>query len=159
MKALIAVLKQKLARRRKGEEGFSLTEIMVAVFIMGLLATVVVVNVLPMRDRAMTQKVVDDIQKLESALYDYNITMRSFPTQSQGLEALINAPAGLNNGESYPADGFLLRRELPKDPWGNDYMYRIPGENGRIDIFSYGADGRPGGEGMDADIGNWSEDK
>lgn len=159
MKALISALKHKLIKRRRGEEGFSLTEIMVAVFIMGLLATVVVVNVLPMRDRAMVQKAVDDIQKLESALYDYNITLRTFPSQSQGLEALINPPAGLNNSAAYPADGFLLRRELPKDPWGNDYNYRFPGENGRIDIFTYGADGRPGGEGLDADIGNWSEDR
>lgn len=158
MKAFLQALKKRLTDRQDGEDGFSLTEIMVAVFIMGLLATVVVVNVLPMRDRAMQQKVVDDIQKLESALYDYNLAMRSFPTQSQGLSALISAPSGSNDAASFPEGGFLLRSQLPKDPWGNEYEYRNPGEHGRIDVFSYGADGRPGGEGLDADIGNWAED-
>ncbi|MAK62222.1 MAG: type II secretion system protein GspG [Ponticaulis sp.] len=159
MKALVTALKKRLTERQTGEDGFSLTEIMVAVFIMGLLATVVVVNVLPMRDRAMQQKVVDDVQKLEGALYDYSLAMRTFPSQSQGLSALIEAPSGVNNADNYPEGGFLLRNQLPKDPWGNEYEYRNPGEHGRIDVFSYGADGRPGGEGLDADIGNWAEEE
>lgn len=154
---LKTLLARKSQRRYRGEEGFSLTEIMVAVFIMGLLATVVMINVLPSRDRAMVQKARTDIQALETALYEYNSDMLTFPTTEQGLEALVEAPTGLNRAELYRQGGYLLRSEIPADPWGNPYQYRNPGERGRIDIFSLGADGRPGGEDLNADVGNWGE--
>ena len=137
------------------EEGFSLTEIMVAVFIMGLLATVVLINVLPARDRAMTQKARTDITALETALYEYKSDMLAFPSNQEGLNALVSAPSGNNRADRYREGGYLLRSQIPDDPWGNAYQYRNPGQNGRIDIFSLGADGRPGGEGLNADIGNW----
>ncbi len=156
LKAMLAVL---TARQSDGknDDGFSLTEIMVAVFIMGLLATVVLINVLPARDSAMVQKAQTDIRTFESALEQYRLDMLDYPSNEQGLEALIREPTSGNQTSRYRTGGYLTRGSIPNDPWGNPYQYRFPGENGRVDIFSFGADGRPGGEDLDADIGNWEE--
>ena len=155
MKRLKDHLKRRLAAMKKGEEGFSLTEIMVAVFIMGLLATVVLINVLPARDSAMVQKAKTDIRSFESALEQYRLDMLDYPENRVGLQALIDEPTNAEQAGRYREGGYLTRVSLPKDPWGNDYQYRYPGENSRVDIFSLGADGRPGGEDLNADIGNW----
>ncbi|MAP95820.1 MAG: type II secretion system protein GspG [Ponticaulis sp.] len=155
MKRLKDHLKRRLAAMKKGEEGFSLTEIMVAVFIMGLLATVVLINVLPARDSAMVQKAKTDIRSFESALEQYRLDMLDYPENRVGLQALIDEPTNAEQAGRYREGGYLTRGSLPKDPWGNDYQYRYPGENSRVDIFSLGADGRPGGEDLNADIGNW----
>lgn len=143
--------------RLTGEEGFSLTEIMVAVFIMGLLATVVLINVLPARDTAMVQKARTDIRALESALQQYRLDMLDYPTTDQGLEALISLPSGVGQAARYRDGGYLTRTKLPVDPWGNPYEYQYPGEHGRFDIYSLGSDGRPGGEELAADVGNWED--
>jgi len=135
------------------EDGFSLTELMVTVFIMGLLATVVLVNVLGNVDQSRVKKAQADIALLESSLDRYRLQFYSYPTNEQGLQALVEAPQNLPNGARYPADGFIKR--LPEDPWGNPYQYANPGERGSVDIYSLGADGQPGGEDLDADIGNW----
>lgn len=137
------------------DAGFSLVELMVVVFIMGLLATVVLVNVIGNVDKARLQKAKTDIATLEQSLERYRLELMTYPTIEQGLEALVSAPGDLRNPERYPAEGFIKR--LPEDPWGNPYQYVYPGENGQVDIFSYGADGAPGGEGYDADVGNWSQ--
>ncbi len=136
-----------------GEDGFTLTELMVTVFIMGLLATVVLVNVLGNVDQSRVQKAKADIALLESSLDRYRLQLFTYPTTDQGLEALVSAPGNLPAGASYPAEGFI--RRLPADPWGNPYQYANPGERGTIDIYSLGADGQPGGEELNADIGNW----
>ena len=154
---LKTLLARKSQRRNRGEEGFSLIEIMVAVFIMALLSGIVLYNVMNSRDRALVDRARIDIRTIETALYQYSSDMLTFPTTEQGLEALVEAPTGLNRAELYPEGGYFLRSELPADPWGNPYQYRNPGERGRIDIFSFGADGRPGGEDLNADIGNWGE--
>ena len=132
------------------EAGFSLTEIMISVVIMGLLGTVVVLNVLPLREQASVQKAFADIATLEQALDAYRLDMRRYPTVEEGLDALVNAPRDADN---YREGGYI--RRLPNDPWGNPYQYVYPGENGVFDIYSLGADGREGGEDNDADIGNW----
>ncbi len=139
----------------RGDEGFSLIELMVVVFIMGLLATVVLVNVMGNVDTARIEKARADITALEGSLERYRLQLFSYPTTDQGLEALVSAPEGLQRPERYPAEGFIKR--LPQDPWGNEYQYLSPGEFGSVDIYSLGADGRVGGEGLDADIGNWKE--
>lgn len=149
--------RKKKKHQRTGEEGFSLTEIMVAVFIMGLLATVVLINVLPARDTAMVQKAKTDIRTLESALQQYRLDMLDYPTSDQGLQALITQPSGAAQSARYREDGYLSRSKLPVDPWGNPYQYQYPGEHGRFDLFSLGADGRPDGEELNADIGNWED--
>lgn len=143
------------SNRNTGEDGFSLVEIMVTVLIMTLLAVVVFVNVFPNFERSQVAKARTDIASLENALELYRLQMLSYPSIEHGLEALVSAPDGLAAPERYPTEGFIKR--LPNDPWGAPYQYEFPGQNSTVDIYSYGADGQPGGEGLDADIGNWSE--
>ena len=141
-------------RRPHAEAGFTLLELMVVIVILGLLATVVMVNVLPSQDRAMKEKARADISVLEQSIEGYRLDNFAFPTNEQGLQALVNPPAGMTRPDRYRDGGYI--RRLPQDPWGNPYQYAVPGEKGRFDIYSFGADGRKGGEGDDADIGNWS---
>lgn len=133
--------------------GFTLVELMVVIVIIGLLATVVMMNVLPSQDRAMTEKARADIAVLEQAVETYRLEMLSFPRGEDGLQALLRAPARLDHPERYRTGGYV--RRLPEDPWGNAYRYSHPGKHGPYDVFSLGADGREGGEGDGADIGNW----
>ncbi|OYX05162.1 MAG: type II secretion system protein GspG [Caulobacter vibrioides] len=141
-------------RRRARRAGFTLVEMMVVIVILGLLATVVAINVLPNQEKAMKGKARADVSVLEQALESYRLDNFSFPSTEQGLQALVTPPAGLTQVDRYREGGYI--RRLPKDPWGNDYQYRAPGARGAIDVYSFGADGREGGEGKDADIGNWS---
>ncbi|WP_019960063.1 type II secretion system major pseudopilin GspG [Woodsholea maritima] len=142
---------------REDERGFSLIEMMVVIVIIGLLATIVMINVLPNQERAMSEKARADIAQLESALEMFRLSTLRYPTTDEGLEALVSAPADRNLEGRYPEGGFINR--LPEDPWGNPYQYLSPGEhNPRFDIYSLGADGRAGGDGRNADIGNWNED-
>ena len=141
-------------RRPHAEAGFTLLELMVVIVILGLLATVVMVNVLPSQDRAMKEKARADISVLEQSIEGYRLDNFTFPTNEQGLQALVTPPAGMTRPDRYREGGYI--RRLPQDPWGNPYQYAVPGEKGRFDIYSFGADGRKGGEGDDADIGNWS---
>ena len=140
--------------RPASEAGFTLVELMVVVVILGLLATVVMITVLPSQDRAMREKAKADISTLEQAVETYRLEMLTYPTTAQGLQALVQAPAGLSRPERYRDGGYI--RRLPDDPWGNPYQYAYPGERGRFDVYSFGADGAKGGEGEDADIGNWN---
>jgi general secretion pathway protein G len=141
-------------RHARAESGFTLIEVMVVIVIIGLLATVVMINVLPSQDRAMKEKARADVAVLEQALESYRLENLTFPSTEQGLSALVSAPSGLSRPDRYREGGYV--RRLPKDPWGNAYQYRYPGEHGRFDVYSNGADGEKGGEGDDADIGNWA---
>lgn len=141
---------------RSGEEGFTLVELMVVVVIIGLLASVVVLNVLPSQDRAMVEKARADIGRMEQALEMFRLDMGRYPTTEEGLESLVDAPADARLEARYPEGGYINR--LPEDPWGGDYQYLFPGENGRFDVYTLGADGQTGGEGNNADIGNWDPD-
>jgi general secretion pathway protein G len=132
-------------------EGFTLVELMVVIVIIGLLATVVAINVLPSQDRAMTTKAKADIATLEQAIETYRLDNLDFPAD---LQALVAAPAGLPNPERYRPGGYI--RRLPEDPWGHPYQYRRrSAHNGQFDVYSLGADRKEGGEGTDADLGNW----
>lgn len=140
--------------RVRQRDGFTLVELMVVIVIIGLLATVVAINLLPSQDRAMVGKARADVATLETALEQYRLDNLAFPTTEQGLQALVSAPAGLARPERYRQGGYV--RRLPEDPWGNAYQYRRPSAHGQaFDVFSLGADGREGGEGEDADLGNW----
>lgn len=144
------------ARRDSAQkrEGFTLVELMVVIVIIGLLATVVALNVLPSQDRAMVGKARADISTLEQALETYRLDNLVFPDDRQGLQALVAAPAGLTRPERYRQGGYV--RRLPEDPWGNPYQYRRQSAHGgQFDVFSYGADGKEGGQDNDADLGNW----
>jgi general secretion pathway protein G len=140
-------------KRRRQDSGFTLVELMVVVVIIGLLATIVALNVLPSGDTARVQKAKADIATIEDALELYKLQNISYPTTSQGLAALSAAPAGLADPSRYQAGGYLKR--LPDDPWGRPYLYASPGQHGQADVWSLGADGKEGGEGIDADITSW----
>ena len=138
----------------RDEDGFTLVELMVVLVIIGLLSTVVIINVLPSQDRAMHEKAKADIALIEQALEMYKLDAFAYPRAEDGLTALQSPPTGLAQPDRYRRGGYLKR--LPADPWGAPYQYRQPGRDGRdFDLFSFGADGRDGGEGDDADIGNW----
>ncbi|ADV26796.1 general secretion pathway protein G [Pseudoxanthomonas suwonensis 11-1] len=139
--------------RTAAAHGFTLIELMVVIVIIGLLATVVVINVMPSQDRAMAEKARADVALLEQALEAYRLDNLVYPRNEQGLQALLQAPAGLQRPERYRKGGYI--RRLPADPWGNPYQYRIPGRRGAFDVYSLGADGVEGGEAEGADIGNW----
>ena len=139
---------------RNRQRGFTLMEIMVVIFIIGLLIAVVAPSVLGNQDKAMRQKVLADLSTLEQALDMYRLDNLRYPSSEQGLNALTSAPTVEPLARAWRADGYI--RRLPADPWGNPYHYRAPGERGRIDIYSLGADGAQGGEGTDGDIGNWN---
>jgi general secretion pathway protein G len=127
----------------RGEEGFTLVELMVVIVIIGLLATVVVINVMPAQDTARMRKAEADIATLEQGIEMYRLNRMNYPTSGDGLQALVS-------------EGFVKR--LPEDPWGNPYRYAAPGRDGQaFDVYSYGADGQEGGEGDNADIGNWKK--
>lgn len=135
------------------ESGFTLIELMVVILILGLLATVVALNVMPAQDKAMVEKARTDVALLEQAAERYRLDMFAYPSTDAGLQALVQPPGGLAHPARYPAGGYIKR--LPDDPWGNPYHYQAPGRHGAVDIYSLGADDREGGEGQDADIGNW----
>ena len=133
--------------------GFTLIEIMVVLVILGLLAAIVVPAVMDRPDQAREIRVAQDIRALESALKMYRLDNFGFPSQSQGLEALLEQPSGAKNWRG----PYIETTSLPKDPWGNPYRYANPGKHGKkIDVFTFGANNAEGGEGADADIGNWN---
>lgn len=137
----------------KQQRGFTLIELMVVIVILGILAGVVVPRIMDNPDKARVAKAKHDINALESALDVYRLDNFAYPTTDQGLEALVSKPGGPPEPSNWKQGGYI--KKLRKDPWGNDYMYLSPGENGEIDIYSLGADGAPGGEGVYADIGSW----
>ena len=139
---------------RRTAVGFTLVELMVVIVIIGLLATVVMINVMPSQDRAMVEKARADVSVLEQAVETYRLENLVYPRTEHGLDALLRAPAGLARPERYRKGGYV--RRLPTDPWGNPYQYRQPGEHGAFDIYSFGADGVTGGEEDNTDIGNWN---
>jgi general secretion pathway protein G len=134
------------------QSGFTLIEVMVVVIILGILAAIVVPRVMDKPDVARVTKAKQDIRAMESALNMYKLDNFVYPTTDQGLEALVTKPTGTPEPRNWKQ--YLPR--LPKDPWGNDYQYLSPGTKGDIDIFTFGADGKPGGDGINADIGNWN---
>ena len=139
--------------RRSAEHGFTLVELMVVIVIIGLLATIVALNVLPSGDKARVEKAKADIAQIEGGLELYKLQNLTFPTTTQGLAALTSAPAGLADPSRYQRGGYL--KKLPNDPWSRPYLYASPGTHGEADVWTFGADGKEGGEGIDADIGSW----
>ena len=135
------------------QSGFSLIEILVVLLIIGLLSTLVAVNVLPSQDRARFEKAKADIAIMGNALEMYRLERFNYPNCELGLKALLRSEED-NYQNNLNIRGYI--KNLPKDPWGNEYQYIIPGENGEYDLFSMGADGDVGGEGLNADIGNWN---
>jgi general secretion pathway protein G len=141
------------ALARRTARGFTLIEIMVVVVILGILAALVVPKIMSRPDEARIIAAKQDIASISQALKLYRLDNGRYPTTEQGIAALVAKPTAEPVPNTWKAGGYLER--LPNDPWGHPYQYLNPGVRGEIDIFSFGADGQPGGTGNDADIGNW----
>jgi general secretion pathway protein G len=133
--------------------GFTLIEILVVIVILGILAALVVPRVLERPDEARAVAAKSDIAAIMQGLKLYRLDNQRYPTSEQGLVALVTRPVQAPVPGNWKPNGYLER--LPKDPWGQPYQYLNPGLRGEIDVYSLGADGQPGGTGIDADIGSW----
>jgi general secretion pathway protein G len=142
-----------LQRARRSSAGFTLIEVLIVVVILGILAGIVVVNVMDRPDQARVVAARNDIVALSNALKLYRLDNGVYPSAEQGLLALVKKPESGDIPRNWKPGGYVER--LPKDPWDNDYQYLNPGVRGEIDVFSFGADRRPGGDGANADIGSW----
>tara|TARA_A100001388_G_scaffold48653_2_gene32362 strand:- start:138 stop:575 length:438 start_codon:yes stop_codon:yes gene_type:complete len=141
---------------KKLSEGFTLIELMAVLVILGILATVVAVSVDPVFQRANFEKIRADMANTNKALELYRFNELTYPTTSQGLNALVTPHSELKNPFLYPVDGYIS--SIPLDPWGREYLYQYPGtKSTKYDLYTLGADGLEGGSGEDADIGNWMQ--
>ncbi len=137
---------------RKDESGFTLVELMVVIVILGLLATIVAFNVIPLGDKGKITAAKADIAQIDSALDVYKLQNDAYPSTADGLQALVSPPADAD-ASKYQRGGYI--RKLPLDPWGKPYLYAAPGQHGEVDVWTLGADHKEGGEGVNADIGSW----
>ena len=135
---------------RVTEQGFTLLEIMVVVVIIGLLAAAVVPQLMGNVDRAAVGRAKQDVRQIENSLNLYRLDNFRYPSTSEGLEALVTNP-----GETAAPNWKQVLKSIPMDPWDQPYHYASPGQHGDFDVFTYGADRQEGGEGVNADIGNW----
>ena len=138
--------------------GFTLIELMVVIIILGILAMWVAPKIMSRPEQAKQVKAQLDIQNLETALKLYKLDNGKYPSTEQGLQALVEKPETGNIPGKWKDGGYLEKGRVPKDPWGNEFIYLSPGLKGDFDIISYGADGAPGGEKEDKDINNWDMD-
>lgn len=141
-------------KKQQKISGFTLLEVMVVMVIIGILAALIVPNVMGRLDDAKIVAAKSDIAGLAQALKLYRLDNGRYPSSEQGLQALVVKPSTEPLPQNWKTNGYLDK--LPKDPWGHDYKYLQPGVHGEIDVFSQGADGTPGGEALDTDIGNWT---
>lgn len=145
-----------LARTHIRDRGFTLIEIMVVVVILGILAALVAPSVIRRIDDAQIAKAKQDIRSYETALNLYRMDNFKYPSSEQGLQALVQQPND-SSLKNWKAGGYI--DGMRKDPWGNDYHYVYPGSHGKeYDLFTLGADNQEGGEGINADVGNWMVD-
>lgn len=147
-----------MKRRKKHinrEAGFTLIELMVVIVILGLLAGLILPRFIGQSDTAKQQAARTQMALLESALKLYKLDNGSYPSTEQGLKALVEPPAVGNLPKNWRKGGYLEKGKVPKDPWGNDFVYLSPGSHGDFDLSCLGKDGEAGGEGVDQDINNW----
>lgn len=142
-------------RRRPADAGFSLLELMVVVVILSILALVIVPRVIDRPDQARAARALSDIAAIVAAVNLYRLDNFRYPTTEQGLEALVTRPTSEPQPQNWAGNGYMDR--VPTDPWGRPYQYLQPGVHGDFDVFTYGADGVPGGTGADADLGSWTQ--
>ncbi len=146
-----------MRRFRNSEKGFTLIELMVVIAILSMLAILVVPKIVGHSDDAKITDAQVQIRNLETALKMYKLDNGDYPTTEQGLQALLTMPATPPTPKKYREGGYLESKNIPTDPWGNDYIYLSPGEHGDYDLYSFGPDGARGGEGKKAaDIESWN---
>jgi general secretion pathway protein G len=137
------------------QRGFTLIELMVVIVILGILAGLIVPRIMTRPDEAKQMKAKIQIESIETALKLYKLDNGVYPTTEQGLQALVEQPASGTLPQKWKKGGYLEKGRVPKDPWGNEFVYLSPGVHGEYDIISYGADGVPDGEDANKDINNW----
>jgi len=143
-------------KKNNKNKGFSLIELMAVVVIIGILASIVVVNVAPIFQRAYLEKIRADITQVSKALELYRFNEMTYPSSDQGLDALINPHDELKNPFLFPENGYIST--LPLDPWGREYIYEYPAtKSSSYDLYTLGADGLEGGTGENTDFGNWMQ--
>ena len=140
-------------RKATRQSGFTLIEVLIVMAILALIFGLIVPQLAGRQEGAQVDKAKIDMSSLENVLEMYRVDNNHYPSTEQTLQALVSKPNGFPEPKRYNSGGYLKR--LQKDPWGNDYIYQSPGEHGDFDIITFGADGRPGGEEANADIGNW----
>ena len=148
-----------MRRYKVNDRGFTLIELMVVIVILGILAGLIVPRIMGRPEEARRTKAQIQMESIETALQLYKLDNGVYPTTEQGLQSLVEAPTVGQLPKAWREGGYLAKGRVPKDPWGNDYVYLSPGvhdEDG-FDIMSYGSDGEPGGEGKDKDINSWEE--
>ena len=144
--------------RRRQEHGFTLIELMVVIVILGILAGLIIPRIMGRPDEARRAKARIQMESIETSLKLYKLDNGSYPRTEQGLKALVEAPTSSPIAKNWRQGGYLERGKVPKDPWGNDYVYLSPGAHGEYDLISYGADGEAGGDGANKDINSWESD-
>lgn len=145
-------------QKMDNKKGFTLIELLVVILILGLLAGIVGPRLFGHTDKAKQTKARVQIENLSSALKMYKIDNGRFPTTEQGLEALVTPPQSGDSAKNWKKGGYLEKKQLPKDPWDNPYVYLCPGAHDDFDISSYGEDGTSGGEDINRDINSWELD-
>lgn len=144
--------------QKRGDAGFTLIELMVVIVILGILAGLIIPRIMGRPEEARQMKAQVQIESIETALRLYKLDSGSYPTTDQGLQALVEAPTVGELPRAWREGGYLEKGKVPRDPWGNEYVYLSPGVHGEYDLSSFGADGQPGGEGKDKDINSWDLD-
>lgn len=150
LRSLRQYVGSKAKRQRASDAGVTLIEMMVVLVIIAVVAAMIVPNVIGRPDEARVTVAQTDMRSIAGALELYRLDNRVYPTSAQGLQALVTRPTVPPEPVSWASGGYL--GIMPQDPWGGDYVYRSPGQNGNFDLISLGADGQPGGEGVNADI-------
>jgi general secretion pathway protein G len=140
----------------RDQRGITLIEMMVVIVILGILATIIFTRVSDRPEQARRTKAAVEIRQIQTALELFKLDNGFFPSTEQGLEALVSIPTTGKIPTNYPESGYL--EKVPRDPWGNPYVYICPGAHGDYDLVSYGADGEPGGDGKNRDVESWNLD-
>ncbi len=146
---------RRAVRSISSNSGFTLIELMVVIVILGILAAILGPKVMGRADDAKVTEARVQISNVETALKMYRLDNGFYPTTAQGLDALVSRPVGSPEPRRWKKGGYIEKGKVPKDPWGNQYVYASPGIKGDYDMISYGADGVRGGEDFDADLSNW----
>ena len=145
-------------KAKTDERGFTLIELMVVIVILGILAGLIIPRIMGRPGEAKQAKARLQIESLETALKLYKLDNGTYPTTEQGLQALVEPPSVGTPAKNWRQGGYLEKGKVPKDPWGNDFIYVSPGAHGDYDLSSLGADGQPGGEGENKDINSWESE-
>ncbi len=144
-----------MLKEKRNNRGFTLIELMVVIVILGILAGLIIPRIMGRPEEARRMKAKIQIESIETAIKLYRLDNGEYPSTEQGLEALVEPPTVGQLPKAWRKGGYLEKGKVPKDPWGNDYIYLCPGLHDDFDLMSYGADGEPGGEDNNADINSW----